>query len=155
MPFRTTTRSAPALNVVAVTNVDRAARCVVVRTSVVNSQMMVDGRVDVLWTQLVVNRMLALRVGCSQDTAHGFPTARDENRHGVRPVVASPVQFSVAVAFAIVAFGIYVGTWVVLILVPLFVASITYLQIIPEEIAMQKLFGAAYRSYCHAVRRWI
>ena len=61
----------------------------------------------------------------------------------------------VGLCFAIVAFGIYVGTWVVLILVPLFVASITYLQIIPEEIAMQKLFGAAYRSYCHAVRRWI
>ena len=61
----------------------------------------------------------------------------------------------VGLCVAIVAFGIYVGTWAVFILVPLFVASMTYLQIIPEEIAMQKLFVAAYRSYCHAVRRWI
>ena len=56
---------------------------------------------------------------------------------------------------AILAFGIYVGTWFVFILLPLFVVSINYLQIVPEEIALQKLFGDEYVSYCNSVRRWI
>ena len=56
---------------------------------------------------------------------------------------------------AILAFGIYVGAWFVFILLPLFVLSINYLQIVPEEIAMQKLFGDEYISYCNSVRRWI
>ncbi|MDG2060653.1 MAG: isoprenylcysteine carboxylmethyltransferase family protein [SAR86 cluster bacterium] len=55
----------------------------------------------------------------------------------------------------ILAFGIYVGTWFVFILLPLFVVSINYLQIVPEEIALQKLFGDEYVSYCNSVRRWI
>ena len=55
----------------------------------------------------------------------------------------------------ILAFGIYVGTWYVFILLPLFVVSINYLQIVPEEIALQKLFGDEYVSYCNSVRRWI
>jgi len=55
----------------------------------------------------------------------------------------------------ILAFGIYVGTWFVFILLPLFVTSINYLQIVPEEIALQKLFGDEYVSYCNSVRRWI
>ena len=55
----------------------------------------------------------------------------------------------------IFAFGIYVGTWFVFILLPLFVVSINYLQIVPEEIALQKLFGDEYVSYCNSVRRWI
>ena len=56
---------------------------------------------------------------------------------------------------AILAFGIYVGAWFVFILLPLFVLSINYLQIVPEEIAMHKLFGDEYISYYNSVRRWI
>ena len=55
----------------------------------------------------------------------------------------------------ILAFGFYVGTWFVFILLPLFVISINYLQIVPEEVALQKLFGDEYVSYCNSVRRWI
>ena len=55
----------------------------------------------------------------------------------------------------ILAFGIYVGTWYVFILLPLFVVRINNLQIVPEEIALQKLFGDEYVSYCNSVRRWI
>ena len=61
----------------------------------------------------------------------------------------------VGLCAAILAFGIYVGAWSVFILLPLFVISITYLQIVPEEIAMQKLFGDEYKSYCNSVRRWL
>ena len=56
---------------------------------------------------------------------------------------------------AILAFGIYVGAWSAFILLPLFAISITYLQIVPEEVAMQKLFGDEYKSYCNTVRRWL
>ena len=61
----------------------------------------------------------------------------------------------VGLCAAILAFGIYVGSWFVFILLPLFVISINYLQIVPEEIAMQKLFGDEYISYYNSVRRWI
>ncbi len=61
----------------------------------------------------------------------------------------------VGICAAILAFGIYVGAWSVFILLPLFVISITYLQIVPEEVAMQKLFGDEYTSYCNSVRRWL
>ena len=61
----------------------------------------------------------------------------------------------VGLCAAILAFGFYVGTWFVFILLPLFVISINYLQIVPEEVALQKLFGDEYVSYCNSVRRWI
>ena len=61
----------------------------------------------------------------------------------------------VGLCAAILAFGIYVGAWSVFIILPLFAISITYLQIVPEEVAMQKLFGDEYKSYCNSVRRWL
>ena len=61
----------------------------------------------------------------------------------------------VGLCAVILAFGFYVGTWFVFILLPLFVISINYLQIVPEEVALQKLFGDEYVSYCNSVRRWI
>jgi protein-S-isoprenylcysteine O-methyltransferase Ste14 len=36
-----------------------------------------------------------------------------------------------------------------------FIGFITKLQIIPEETAMQKLFGEKFHSYCKKTRRWI
>ena len=72
---------------------------------------------------------------------------------GIFQYTRNPMYLGLCVA--ILAFGIYVGAWFVFILLPLFVASINYLQIKPEEIAMQKLFGDEYRSYCNSVRKWI
>ena len=61
----------------------------------------------------------------------------------------------IGLSFAIIAFGVHVGAWLLLILLPLFILSINRLQIVPEEIAMQKLFGDDYKSYCNSVRRWL
>lgn len=36
-----------------------------------------------------------------------------------------------------------------------FVLYITRFQIIPEERALEKRFGASYRDYCSRVRRWL
>lgn len=55
----------------------------------------------------------------------------------------------------IAAAGVYLGVWTLLLLLPLFIPALNYLQIIPEEIAMQKIFGEEYISYCNSVRRWI
>ena len=38
---------------------------------------------------------------------------------------------------------------------PLFVATITLLQIIPEERILTRQFGDSYQSYCGTVRRWL
>ena len=37
----------------------------------------------------------------------------------------------------------------------LFVAAMTYLQIKPEECALQEKFGDEYAEYCQRTRRWI
>jgi len=61
----------------------------------------------------------------------------------------------IALSAVILAFGIYYGTWLVVILLPLFIVCINYLQIFPEEAAMKKLFGEEYITYCNSVRRWL
>jgi protein-S-isoprenylcysteine O-methyltransferase Ste14 len=38
---------------------------------------------------------------------------------------------------------------------PLFMLFLTRFQIVPEERAMEKLFGSAYREYRNQVRRWL
>tara|TARA_B110000014_G_C20122516_1_gene595561 strand:- start:2656 stop:3105 length:450 start_codon:yes stop_codon:yes gene_type:complete len=52
------------------------------------------------------------------------------------------------------SFGIYVGAWLVIILLPFFIFCINLLQIVPEEAAMKKIFGDEYILYCSSVRRW-
>lgn len=42
-----------------------------------------------------------------------------------------------------------------LILVPLFVLSITYLQILPEERALRAKFGTDFETYHRSTARWI
>jgi len=42
--------------------------------------------------------------------------------------------------------------WLVL---PVFIAAVTWLQIVPEEHALQALFGEAYSDYRRRVPRWL
>ena len=42
-----------------------------------------------------------------------------------------------------------------LLVIPLFVFSITSLQIKPEELALEERFGDTYRDYKERVNRWI
>ena len=51
--------------------------------------------------------------------------------------------------------SIYNGLIVGLVFLPLFVGYITFFQIIPEEMAMIKIFGEDYKAYMKKVRRWI
>ena len=54
-----------------------------------------------------------------------------------------------------VAFGIYLGAYVSIFLIPSFVIYITHKQIIYEEQILEKKFGDEYINYLKSVRRWI
>ena len=54
-----------------------------------------------------------------------------------------------------VAFGIYLGAYVSIFLIPSFITYITYKQIIYEEQILEKKFGDEYINYLKSVRRWI
>lgn len=56
---------------------------------------------------------------------------------------------------ALLAWGLWLACYPAFIALPLFVLGINYSQIIPEEEALTKKFGDAYRAYQHKVRRWI
>ena len=54
----------------------------------------------------------------------------------------------------LLGFGVLLGDYLGMILVPLFMLYMTRFQIIPEEQALEKLFGEEYRNYKMQVRRW-
>lgn len=55
----------------------------------------------------------------------------------------------------LLSFSIYLGSFSGFFFIPLFITYIHFFQIIPEEKAMEKLFGNAFKDYCSKVRRWI
>ena len=58
-------------------------------------------------------------------------------------------------AMLLLGLAIKLGSAFALMVLPLFLIVITYLQIKPEEEALTSLFGASYSEYCQQVRRWI
>jgi len=55
----------------------------------------------------------------------------------------------------LIAVAIVVANIVALVFLPLFVLAMNYLQIQPEENALEDLFGEEYRQYRKRVRRWL
>ena len=55
----------------------------------------------------------------------------------------------------LLAFAVKLSNPVVLLWLPVFVWYMNRFQIIPEEQALERLFGDQYRHYCQHVRRWI
>ena len=55
----------------------------------------------------------------------------------------------------LISFSIYLGSFLGLIILPLFVIYMNQFQIKPEEKAMLKLYGKEFENYCSNVRRWI
>ncbi|GHB05022.1 methyltransferase family protein [Shewanella indica] len=92
-------------------------------------------------------------------------------RHGTTPDPRVPEQSSAFVTsgiyrcsrnpmylgfvFLLLAQAVFLNCLWVLFLIALFVAYLQRFQILPEERAMQQLFGDSYRLYCQKVRRWI
>ncbi|MCE9790343.1 isoprenylcysteine carboxylmethyltransferase family protein [Shewanella indica] len=92
-------------------------------------------------------------------------------RHGTTPDPRVPEQSSALVTSGIyrcsrnpmylgfvlllLAQAVFLNCLWLLILIALFAAYLQHFQILPEERAMQQLFGDSYRLYCQKVRRWI
>ncbi|MFI4868733.1 MAG: methyltransferase family protein [Steroidobacterales bacterium] len=55
----------------------------------------------------------------------------------------------------LIGWALWLGSASVWLIPPLFVITITALQIVPEERALAKLFGAQYLAYRATVARWI
>lgn len=55
----------------------------------------------------------------------------------------------------LVAWGLFLGSIISLLLIPAFVLSMNYFQIFPEERFMREKFGDSYETYVTKVRRWI
>ncbi len=51
--------------------------------------------------------------------------------------------------------SVYLGNIISIIIIPLFIFIINFIQIIPEEEALKDLFGPNYDEYFLKVRRWI
>jgi len=49
----------------------------------------------------------------------------------------------------------HLGALSPLLLIPLFILTLTKMQIQPEETILEDLFGQAYRDYKRTVRRWL
>lgn len=58
-------------------------------------------------------------------------------------------------ALILLGWGLYLGSLASLLGVPAFILLIRYLQIEPEEAALESKFGEAYREYCSRIHRWI
>ena len=51
--------------------------------------------------------------------------------------------------------SVYLGNVMSIIIIPLFIFIINFIQIIPEEETLKDLFGPTYDEYLSKVRRWI
>ena len=58
-------------------------------------------------------------------------------------------------AMMLAGWMIWLGNPVNILLLAFFVFYITRFQILPEERAMDRLFGKKYQGYCRSVRRWL
>lgn len=72
---------------------------------------------------------------------------------GIYRYSRNPMYLGMAIVLVGVAFMLAnLGS---LLVVPIFVMSITTLQIVPEELALEEQFGDSYREYKDKVNRWL
>ncbi len=73
--------------------------------------------------------------------------------HGIFGRSRNPMYLGLT--FMLVGLAVWLGTASPWLVPPSFVAAITWLQIVPEERALGRLFGAEYAAYCAQVGRWL
>lgn len=73
--------------------------------------------------------------------------------NGIYRYSRNPMYLSMAVF--LLGVGILCGDVLALLVLPLFAMYMTRYQIIPEERALERLFGEAYRDYKRRTRRWV
>ena len=72
---------------------------------------------------------------------------------GVYRITRNPMY--VGLVFFLLAWGIYLGSMLSILCIPLFVLIMNRLQITPEERALKEVFGAEFENYQSKVRRWL
>ena len=72
---------------------------------------------------------------------------------GIFSITRNPMYLGLF--FVICSTVLFFGSWLGIIILVIFVWYINKFQIIPEEQAMEKLFGKKYNEYKKNVRRWI
>ncbi|TNF57574.1 MAG: isoprenylcysteine carboxylmethyltransferase family protein [Burkholderiales bacterium] len=72
---------------------------------------------------------------------------------GIYRITRNPMY--VGLACLLLAWALFLWSPWALLGPVLFMAWITRFQIVPEERALEQLFGDAYRDYCARVRRWL
>lgn len=85
------------------------------------------------------------------------PLTPDKTSTLVSDGLFSQTRNPIYLAMTMILLGVCVlfGNLINLAVVAFFVWYITNFQIIPEEEALKKVFGAQYEEYCKKVRRWI
>lgn len=85
------------------------------------------------------------------------PLTPDKTSTLVSDGLFSQTRNPIYLALTMILLGVCVlfGNLINLAIVAFFVWYITNFQIIPEEEALKKVFGAQYDDYCKKVRRWI
>ena len=73
--------------------------------------------------------------------------------NGIFSITRNPMYLGLF--FSISSTILFFGSWFGIIILMFFVLYINKFQIIPEEEAMEKLFGGKYSEYRQKVRRWI
>lgn len=72
---------------------------------------------------------------------------------GIYRFTRNPMYLGMALLLA--AWALWLGNWLALLGLPVFVLYITAFQIRPEERILLAKFGAPYQSYLQRTRRWI
>ena len=117
------------------------------------------------YSLLVAYGLLALGFGMAVAGVIGFRVAAT-TVNPLKPETATSLvtcgvfQYSrnpmyVGLTCLLLALTVYLAAGWGLLAVSLFIAYIYRFQIVPEERAMHKLFGAEYKAYQSSVRRWL
>lgn len=72
---------------------------------------------------------------------------------GIYGVTRNPMYLGMLVALA--GWACWLGQPVPFLFLPLFGVILNRVQILPEERALSRMFGAEFNAYCARVRRWI
>jgi len=72
---------------------------------------------------------------------------------GVFRVTRNPMYLSLLLY--LLAWSVYLSSWLAVLFLPVFVVYITQFQVKPEERTLSSLFGAEYIAYKERVRRWL
>ena len=85
------------------------------------------------------------------------PRSPDKTQHlqitGIYRYSRNPMYLGMLLL--LLAWCLWLGLFVNVMLLALFVSYITTYQIIPEERILEEKFGDDYREYCQRVRRWM